>query len=171
MSGAMIKISVQDEALRRSFTRLAEKDGGLFVVAMKNIGVLLVKRTLKRFETETGPDGKKWAPLNPAYAAGKKGNKILQGSGMRGGLMGTIVWQINGNQLIIGTNKIYGAVHQLGATIRPRTADALVFRMGGRLIHAKKVTIPARPYLGVSSDDQMAVLDLVEDIVEAEMNG
>lgn len=41
--------------------------------------------------------------------------------------------------------------------IRPKTAKALVFRLGGRLVRAGKVTVPARPYLSFGrADDAMA---------------
>jgi phage gpG-like protein len=48
----------------------------------------------------------------------------------------------------VGATKIYAAIHQWGGDIVPKNAGALFVPGYGRL---KKVTIPARPYLGISS--------------------
>lgn len=44
------------------------------------------------------------------------------------------------------TDTEYDWVHEYGATIEPTKAKRLVFEIDGRLIFAKSVTIPARPY-------------------------
>lgn len=43
-------------------------------------------------------------------------------------------------------------VHQYGAVIVPRVKKFLVFMVDGVLRFAKKVTIPARPFIGASSE-------------------
>ena len=167
MTGAFIKVTVIDGGISAALAKLQDKNRGLIPSALKNIGEAAVAWTLRRFDTETAPDGTKWAPLNPDYAATKQGGKILQGSGMRGGLMGSIVWQMQGNDsVVVGTNKIYGAIHQFGGIIQPRTADALVFRLGGRIIFAKKVTIPSRPWLGVSATNQNEIMEIIQDHID-----
>jgi phage gpG-like protein len=45
---------------------------------------------------------------------------------------------------------VYAAIHQWGGTIVPKTAPALFVPGYGTL---RRVTIPARPYLGISSQD------------------
>jgi len=120
----------------------------------------------RRFGAQSDPEGRSWVPLNPLYATTKKGPRILEGAGgMRGGLLGSIIYQVGGREVAIGTNKIYGAIHQFGGVIRPRSADALVFRMGGELIHARSVRIPARPYLGAGPADRAQMVSLVEGIL------
>ena len=37
----------------------------------------------------------------------------------------------------------YARIHQLGGIIRPKGGGRLVFSLGGKLVFAKKVTIPA----------------------------
>ena len=69
--------------------------------------------------------------------------------------------------LQIGTNKLYGAIHQFGGTIEPKAYPALVFRIDGKLCFARKVTIPARPYLGVSAEDRAEIPLLVQDVLDA----
>jgi phage virion morphogenesis protein len=165
MTGVTIKVTVRDAEVKAALGRLAAADGKLIPMALKNIGELLIKSTRERFDQERAPDGKRWAPLDPEYAKGKRSKKILQESGMQGGLLGTIVYRVMGRLLEIGTNKVYGAIHQFGGVIVPRSADRLVFRIGGRLVFARKVTIPARPFLGISAADREAIVALVEGLI------
>lgn len=58
------------------------------------------------------------------------------------------------HDLAWGSNKIYAAVHRFGAVIRPKTAEAVRFRLASGLVRARSVTIPARPYLGLSAEDR-----------------
>jgi phage gpG-like protein len=57
----------------------------------------------------------------------------------------------------------YAAVHQFGAEIKPKSAKALFVPGYGKL---QKVNIPARPYLGVSSDDAKAIENAVAVFLE-----
>lgn len=136
--------------------------------ALKNIGFAWVQSTRDRFIAQVSPSGSTWAPLNPAYAAAKRGPGILRELGMAGGLMGSIHHQVpDSRTLLVGTNKVQAAVHQFGATIRPVRARSLVFRLGGRLIFAGSVRVPARPFLGASTDDLSEALAIVADFVAA----
>ena len=51
------------------------------------------------------------------------------------------------------------AVHQFGGTIKPKSGKLLAFR--GHV--AKSVTIPARPYLGLSDADQNELVERTLD--------
>lgn len=42
---------------------------------------------------------------------------------------------------------IYALAHEYGVTIYPKKAKALRFEIDGKVIFAKRVTIPARPYV------------------------
>lgn len=162
MAGAQINIEVRDAPLRAAFARLA-KQGELMQAALKNIGEALVRSTRERFSREQSPAGVPWAALRPDYAAAKKGAKILSESGQ---LSRSVVYQVEPGRLRIGTNKVQAAIHQFGGTIVPRTADALAFRIGGRLVIARKVTIPARPFLGISDSDRGTMVEIAEDHVQ-----
>lgn len=160
-----IRIKVDDSAILAALRRVEQQDGGLVVAALKVIGQAMLKSTRKRFDDQVDPAGHAWKALNPTYAAGKRGTKILQESGMAGGLLGSITAQVTGTTLQIGTNKVDGAIHQFGGTIVPRAYPALVFRLDGRLYFAHKVNIPARPFLGVSEEDRRAILELVGTVL------
>ncbi len=48
---------------------------------------------------------------------------------------------------------VYARIHELGGTIRPKTAQALRFRLDdGTFAVVKQVTIPPRPYLRPAAD-------------------
>lgn len=158
-----IRIKVDDSAILAALRRIEQQDGGLVVASLKVIGQAMLKSTRKRFDDQVDPAGHPWKALNPTYAAGKRGTRILQESGMAGGLLGSITTQVTGTTLQIGTNKVYGAIHQFGGTIMPRSYPALVFKLDGKLHFARKVTIPARPFLGISEDDRRLIPKLVDD--------
>lgn len=158
MTGVSISISVEHAAITAALRGLS---ADWRTRALKNIGELVVRQTKARFKAGTAPDGSRWAPLNPDYAAGKRGPGILRESG---GLRDSIVWQLRGaDELRVGSVKTYAAIHQLGGRIAPRSAEALVFRLGGKLVFARAVTIPARPYLGLSPADIEAVSAVIAD--------
>lgn len=162
MAGAHVKVTVRDRGVMAALERVAAADRRLIVPFLKNAGEAMVKSTRARFDTETDPSGKKWPALLPAYKAGKRGTKMLRESGL---LYGSIAWRVTGHRLAWGTNRVYAAAQQFGAAIVPRSADALYFRLGGRLVRAQKVTIPARPYLGISAADRAVLTQLAKDVI------
>ena len=127
---------------------------------LRQIGVVLRQTTQDRFNSGTDPEGNPWKPLLPAYAAIKRGPSILVGSGMAGGLQGSITFDTGPDYVAVGSNRIYAAVHQFGAVIVPVKAKALRFRLAGGFVIAQRVTIPARPYLGVAPADEIEIAEL-----------
>lgn len=98
------------------------------------------------FTESATPTGKAWAPLTS-----RQGQPLLD----TGRLRNSITHLVQGNTLEIGTNWPWAHVHQFGAEIVPVRAKLLRFTVGGargrdRVVFAKKVVIPARPFLPVS---------------------
>jgi len=112
---------------------LADKIGGAMVTS---VGM--------RFEAEQAPDGTPWKKT-------RRGGKILQD---QGNLSDSITHAATKDSVAVGTNLIYAGTHQFGAVIKPKNAKMLAFKIGGGMVFAKQVTIPARPFLGVNADDQ-----------------
>lgn len=115
------------------------------------VGMYVQKQTIKeRFDKEQAPDGTKWKPLSSARVKQrmkrhKAGNmKILQDVGE---LRRSVQYEAGQNYVRIGSNLKYARIHQFGGTI-----------------HFKKrkgsVTIPARPYLGVTPNEQQHINDM-----------
>jgi len=160
MSGVTLETQIDAKAAIKSFTRVQRMMSNTTPV-MRAIGTGLVENTHTRFERAQDPQGRPWASLNTAYAAGKRGPGILRESGMRGGLMGSITSKATPQTVAVGTNKIYGLIHQVGGTITAKGSH-LAFSFGDRMVFAKSVTIKARPYLGIGPEDEETILDVLE---------
>lgn len=162
MSGALIEVTINDAEVQRAFTRLVSVMENTTPV-MSVIGTALVASTHRRFISQTDPDGAAWATLDPEYAAAKRNARILTESGR---LRDSINSEAGPDQVRVGTNTIYAAVHQFGGTIKPVSSSHLVFRLGNRLVMADSVTLPARPFLGISSDDEAEIAEIVFGFIE-----
>lgn len=165
MAGVTLETSIDDKLVLKAFKALQKAQQNTTPV-MEAIGKKLVVNVHDRFDAAVDPRGKPWAPLNPGYAAGKKGAGILRESGMRGGLMGSITFVAGPDTVEVGTNKPYGAVHQFGATIVPVRGTHLRFVIGGKPVYARSVTIPARPYLGIGPEDERVIAETVTDALD-----
>lgn len=136
---------------------------------LRAVGVGLVEATQSRFERGVDPEGNAWAPLNPGYAAGKRGPGILRESGMRGGLMSSITFATSSDAVEVGTNRVYAAIHQFGGEIKPKSGDRLVFSIAAAPVFARSVTIPARPFLGFGPAEVETTLDVIEGALDRAM--
>lgn len=111
---------------------------------MDSIGEALVSGTVKRFSDGKGPDGKAWQPS-------ERGGQTLVDTGR---LRNSVDYAATLDKVMVGTNLPYALIHQMGGTITPKNAKRLVFdKPGGGKAFAKKVTIPARPFIGISNED------------------
>lgn len=158
------------EAAEAILDRLASQaqnvSGGLM-----NIGEALNRTHRQRFEAEQAPDGSHWAPLSGWTLANKRGPGILRESGE---LLGSMNYQVNGNVLEHGFNKVYAAAQQFGSThtIKAREGGVLAIPnpFGNRAIFAKSATvhIPARPYSGFGPLEQEASQEAMEEWLSVE---
>lgn len=158
MSG--VSITIDDSQVEDVLAKLLAAAGDLSPV-LKNIGEYEAQSTKNRIVKGISPDGSAFAPLNPLYAkVEKKGPGILRGAT---GRLAEIVYQVGGDTVAIGNDIVYGAIHQFGGVIKAKNAPALIFSLGGRKVQVKSVSIPARPYLGLSTEDQAEILAIVAD--------
>jgi len=141
VAGASLTIDVTDDELRAALQRLARALGPGLGTAMREIGEEMVLATQQRFRTQAGPDGVAWAPLTPRYAASARKRKSPEILVLRGYLQGLIRYDADSDSVSWGTDRVYGATHQFG--------------------RAEK-NIPARPYLGLSSDDYSTIAEIIE---------
>lgn len=112
---------------------------------MNDIAAVLESATEGAFDAEADPvTGQAWASLSDAYLKAnpkRQGGKMLQASA--GGLAASVAADSGDFWAAIGSNKIYAAIHQFGGT------DDMPAGPAG---------IPARPYLGVSREDEQSML-------------
>jgi phage virion morphogenesis protein len=162
VSGARVELEFDNSqvlaAIRGALAELADPRPMLL-----DIGEGLVNSTRDRFSAQRGPDGQAWQTLSPRYLETKSPNpgKILQ---RRGDLVRQIFPQVQGTTLLVGTDRVYGAVHQFGA-------------LKGKFGKTKRGApipwgdIPARPFLGVSDDDANEIIATARDHLRVRLQG
>ena len=110
------------DALNQDF-----KAFGNFTIPMKQSGVHMLRETDKNFRAAKSPDNKKWKPLSPITPLGRVkagGARPLQDTGL---LKNSVTFKpVGSNKIIIWAVRKSGgrdlaAVHQFGATIKPKT--------------------------------------------------
>lgn len=112
------------------------------------------------YKRKIGKDGK---PILTKYGRKQvEANKAgTPGQPLRdtGRLNRSIVANPDKTGVTIGTNVKYARTHQFGATIRPRAKKVLAFPgPNGQMIFAKKVAIPARPFLPLKKGQNVVAL-------------
>ena len=152
----------------------------------KSVGERLMSSTKDRFREETDPDGARWKPLARATIKARVSKKqipltILRSNTRRkkgSSLAGSINVQMSEDEVRIGSPLEYAAIHQLGGTVQMPARDGKIYRtkdrtgqVGRRFAKKKKanhitdvkipaysISIPARPYLGLTAADEAAIL-------------
>jgi phage virion morphogenesis protein len=114
------------------------------------LGAVLESQTKRRITDEKeGPDGASWADWSEGYAAKRhSGQSLLESEGH---LEGEITHNVTSDSEVeVGTNLVYAATHQFGSD-------------DGR-------NIPARPYLGLSADNEAELLDVADRFLDRVVN-
>lgn len=124
-------------------------------------GAQMVESTITRFENQASPEGVPWLPSMRAIV---QSGETLRDTGR---LMNSLTYIPLPEGVEWGTNVIYAATHQLGATIRARNAEFLKFKTAYGWRQAKEVKIPARPFLGVNANDIEELKDIVAYVLES----
>lgn len=134
---------------------------------MQDFGVYLETATGLRFEDEEAPDGAKW---QQSARAREDGGKTLTDTAQLKGSIHSIAGR---DRVEVGSNKIYAGIHQFGGTIRAKSDRGLAFTLPGKLGFRRvmEVEMPARPFLGLSSEDEAELIALTEDHARDAMGG
>ena len=107
---------------------------------------------LKKEETR-----RKWEGTFRTRHAGR----ILQREGdLRKSL---VIGQITNSSVEVGSSLPYARIHQLGGEIKPKSKKELLVPVGDRYLKLKKVTIPARPYLVLQTEDETFIMRATKD--------
>ena len=144
----MITVEANYEEIRNALQQLQNAVGDISP-ALKEIGEILVESTKERFVTTTDPDGNPWL-LNSVLSTllYKEGDRPLTGE--TGKLMDEISYNLIGNDTLeIGSPMEYAAMQQFGGT------KAEFPHLWG--------DIPARPFLGISSDDEDQIVQIIRE--------
>lgn len=123
---------------------------------LDQIGIGLAESTRLRFSDGVSPEGDPWVQSLRA--------KLQGGETMRdtGALMNSISHFVTADAVEVGTNIPYGPWLHFGATIRPTGGQYLTFKVpGGGWARKTEVELPARPWLGISEDDEGEIIDVI----------
>ena len=118
--------------------------------AMRAISETLLDSIEEAFEKESDPEtGTAWPALAEStilqrIRKGTWPGKMLQIS--QGGLASSFSSNFGDDFAVAGSNKPYARIHHFG----------------GQAGRGRRVTIPARPYAGVTPDHRQEVLDIIE---------
>lgn len=152
MAGSYLPfIEVDDQQILAALRQLTARTSNL-APALTEIGEQLKINATARFVRQVDPDDNPWHELSDVTKARKTQNtdKILVEST---DLMRLLRYQINGDALEFGTDRIYGAMMHFGGT------KAQYPHLWG--------DIPARPYLGISNKDKTDVLTILSRHIQA----
>jgi phage gpG-like protein len=142
MSGVGIAFKLEISGLDTMLARVAATGRIEFQELLDGLSRQGMEQTRRRIEVEkTSPEGKAW----PKTTDGR-GALFVTGTHLARSIDHAVV----GDAAVWGSGWIGARVHQFGAVIKPVNARALKFSIGRQTLYRKKVTIPARPYLGVS---------------------
>jgi len=123
---------------------------------LDEIGINLSENARVRFGDQVSPDGSTWVP---SVRAKLQGGETLRDTGR---LMGSITHIVSGDSVEYGTNVDYAAALHFGAEIKSVSGPYLTFKIpGGGWAKKKSVTLPARPFLGLSTEDNDMVIDVI----------
>jgi phage virion morphogenesis protein len=144
MAGVSIRVELQNsEELTEALEQIKERSQDMSV-AFADIGEYLLLSHDDRWKSEQSPNGSPWLPLSESYANSQRKlksrgkDKILT----FGGYLRLLNYQAKQNSVRVGTPMIYGATHQFGDSSRH---------------------IPARPFLGISKEDETEIIRIVSD--------
>lgn len=149
----MISIEINDAATIAVLNRAAAQFDNMLPL-YTDIGEILVNSTKGRFAKGESPEGVKWAPKSPAtmerYGA-RKSNRVDSRPlfGPSGMLSSQIFSEPEADQVAVGSARVYAAMMQKGGT------KAQFPHLWGN--------IPARPYLGLSTEDVRDIVEHTED--------
>lgn len=129
------------------------------------IGSMLVVSTQDRFEREESPDCTPW-PMSIRVLT--EGGKTLSDTRR---LVNSMTHEASRDGVAVGTNVIYAAPHQTGATIKAKTAKGLRFQVAGGWVTKQSVEIPQRAFLGLDADDVKAIGDIAGDYLTEPLGG
>lgn len=176
-----IRVELKEDQISVALDRLSAALDDMTPL-FQEIGEILLTSTKDRFKKGEAPDGSKWAPKSPAtlaaYAARKDPIDIRPLFGPTRRLSSEISVRSWATGAEIGSSLVYAAVQQFGAA-----KGSMGARMGRTRPSEKRPKsqdyfmtipwddIPARPFLGISAQDQTYVLEAVDEWLAGAASG
>lgn len=163
----MIRIEYDGHEVLDHLRRLSARMDDMTPV-MADIGEHLAETTKRRFDTSTGPDGKRWAPNSEVtilqYLGVYKGSYKKDGKlSAKGASRSAAKKPLIGDTRSLMSDIFYKLVGTSSVEIGSTMEYAAMQHFGGNISQFPNLwgNIPARPFLGVSDADERAILDIV----------
>lgn len=168
MAGVSIQLTVEDRAVQTLLRRILERTRDLRP-ALDEAAAVVENSTRARFRQQHDPQGNPWTPLSRRTLERRGGRTRKEQRSIRGQraatsaqilidtarLLRSITRQVDATEASVGTNVVYGRIHQLG----------------GKAGRGHRVRIPARPYLGLSHEDREEVRLILSRHLATAMGG
>lgn len=120
-----LRIQINDQEFQALVQRLTSLGIWAIPSALYDVGESVRSMAIDAFSASASPEGADWKPSQRALAAG---GKTLVDTGT---LQNSLSVSASRDEVSVGSNMVYAAIHQLG----------------GKAGRGRKVTLPARPYL------------------------
>lgn len=139
---AGVKIEIENQQSLSDLMQRAVELSSDQTLLFQDIGEYLLLSHNERWDQQISPQGTPWLPLSPAYLASEAKQKSRGGSKILvfGGYLKNLNYRATDKSLKVGTPMVYGATHQFGDDARG---------------------IPARPFLGISKEDENEIGRLI----------
>lgn len=168
----MIEVNLNTDAITDALAGLMASLSDMTPI-MNEIGAHLRDTTEDRFKTGKGPDGAAWAPRSPATL--KRYAKLGLTPGkvpltLTGAMSNAIFHSYGPTFAEVGSNAIQAAVMQFGAAQGQFGAFIGRDKLGrDHFHHLPWGDIPARPFIGISDQDEADILDIIAESLERAM--
>ena len=143
MAGVSVEFDVQGlPQLKARINKLASSGG--FNELLDVIGATIESQTHRRIQEEKqSPEGEAWSPWSSGYERTRhSGHSLLMNEGE---LDDSIQFFVVGDEVHVGTNLVYAAIHQFGGA------------------EVGKPGLVERPFLGLSDDNIKELIEVVDN--------
>lgn len=144
-----VQVNIGEIQKRLNYFRLQLRDTRPL---MREVADIMLDSTMENFKQGGRP---KWLE---SQAAKDRSGQTLINKGAHGGLLGSIHKAYGRNYSMVGTNKVYAAIHHFGGLIRRKQVASIDdFRpFDGRPTKLRSYAVgelPARPYFKLQEDE------------------
>lgn len=142
----MIQTKVDNQRVLGALNGLMKRAGDVRP-ALQDMGEYFIESTKRRFASKVGPDGNNWEDNADQTVLRKGRNDPLIGESRR--LANEIHYRASATSLEWGSSLVYAGMQQFGGL------KAAYPHLWGN--------IPARPFLGMSSEDEAMALEILQE--------
>lgn len=187
MTGVSMEVSWDGAVFADALVRLETFPGDRAPAMFDAIGTAMVASTQARFLlTQDAPDGTPWKPSKRFLRDGAPPTLTEHGY-----LERSQTHNVTEDGVEWGSALAYAAIHQAGGTIHREPHEQTTYRKlnkdgtrGAKFVRAKDATLeetfhlaaydihmPARPYLGISAEDEVTIEDIATRHLQAALLG